>query len=52
MKTSEAPPSTTFAELGLSGPVLQALASVGYEAPSPIQAATIPVLLALSLIHI
>jgi ATP-dependent RNA helicase DeaD len=46
MKTSEAPPSTTFAELGLSGPVLQALASVGYEAPSPIQAATIPVLLA------
>jgi ATP-dependent RNA helicase DeaD len=35
-----------FAELGLSEPVLQALAAVGYEAPSPIQAATIPVLLA------
>jgi ATP-dependent RNA helicase DeaD len=45
MKTSEAPPSMSFAELGLSGPVLQALASVGYEAPSPIQAATIPALL-------
>jgi hypothetical protein len=35
-----------FAELGLSEPVLQALAAVGYEAPSPIQAATIPTLLA------
>jgi len=36
----------TFADLALSAPVLQALAAVGYEAPSPIQAATIPVLLA------
>ncbi|HEX5087423.1 MAG TPA: DEAD/DEAH box helicase [Nocardioides sp.] len=36
----------TFAELGLAEPVLAALASVGYEAPSPIQAATIPPLLA------
>jgi ATP-dependent RNA helicase DeaD len=36
----------TFAELELSPPVLAALAAVGYEAPSPIQAATIPVLLA------
>ena len=36
----------TFADLGLSDPVLQALAAVGYEAPSPIQAATIPALLA------
>lgn len=35
-----------FAALGLSTPVLQALASVGYEAPSPIQAATIPLLVA------
>ena len=34
-----------FAALGLSEPVLRALASVGYEAPSPIQAATIPVVL-------
>jgi ATP-dependent RNA helicase DeaD len=36
----------SFAELGLSAPVLAAIAEVGYEAPSPIQAATIPVLLA------
>ena len=36
----------TFADLALSEPVMQALAAVGYEAPSPIQAATIPVLLA------
>jgi ATP-dependent RNA helicase DeaD len=37
------PPS--FRELALSEPVLQALIDVGYESPSPIQAATIPVLL-------
>ncbi len=36
----------TFAELGLSEPVVAALRDVGYESPSPIQAATIPVLLA------
>ncbi|HEY0916234.1 MAG TPA: DEAD/DEAH box helicase, partial [Solimonas sp.] len=35
-----------FADLGLSAPVLQALTEVGYESPSPIQAATIPELLA------
>ena len=35
-----------FKDLGLSAPVLAALADVGYESPSPIQAATIPVLLA------
>ena len=41
-------PGTTpgFADLGLSPPVLEALAAVGYESPSPIQAETIPVLLA------
>ena len=39
-------PVNTFAELGLGGDVLAAIAEVGYEAPSPIQAATIPVLLA------
>jgi len=39
-------PEVTFADLGLSGPVLEALADVGYESPSPIQAATIPPLLA------
>ena len=36
----------TFADLGLSEAVLGAVAGVGYEAPSPIQAATIPPLLA------
>jgi ATP-dependent RNA helicase DeaD len=35
----------TFADLGLSENLLKALADVGYESPSPIQAATIPVLL-------
>jgi len=39
-------PATSFVELGLSAHVLEAIAEVGYEAPSPIQAATIPVLLA------
>jgi ATP-dependent RNA helicase DeaD len=36
---------TTFADLGLSEPVLQALKDVGYEKPSPIQEQAIPVLL-------
>jgi ATP-dependent RNA helicase DeaD len=46
MKTPEASQTASFAELGLSGPVLAALVAVGYEAPSPIQGATIPALLA------
>src|SRR5471030_1123292 len=37
--------ATTFRDLALSEPVLRALTDVGYESPSPIQAATIPVLL-------
>lgn len=39
--------STTpsFSELGLSAPVLEAVTEIGYETPSPIQAATIPTLL-------
>jgi ATP-dependent RNA helicase DeaD len=37
--------SASFRDLALSEPVLRALADVGYEAPTPIQAATIPVLL-------
>ena len=36
---------TTFAELGLSEPILQALSDVGYENPSPIQEQAIPSLL-------
>ncbi len=35
-----------FSDLNLSQPVLSALVKVGYENPSPIQAATIPLLLA------
>ena len=38
--------ATLFSELQLGEPLLQALRDVGYEAPSPIQAATIPLLLA------
>jgi ATP-dependent RNA helicase DeaD len=36
---------SSFASLGLSAPVLKALDTVGYETPSPIQAACIPHLL-------
>jgi ATP-dependent RNA helicase DeaD len=41
----ENPAAPSFGDLGLSEPVLRALADVGYESPSPIQAATIPVIL-------
>jgi len=37
--------SPGFGELGLGAPILEALAAVGYETPSPIQAQTIPLLL-------
>jgi ATP-dependent RNA helicase DeaD len=40
---TEQPP--TFADLGIDKRVLRALEDVGYESPSPIQAATIPALL-------
>jgi ATP-dependent RNA helicase DeaD len=43
---SDLPESVTFRALALSEAVLSALADVGYEAPTPIQAQTIPVLLA------
>src|ERR687886_787249 len=36
---------TTFADLGLSEPVLRALHDVGYESPSPIQEQAIPPLM-------
>ena len=40
------PQSTaTFADLGLAEPLLNTLAGLGYETPTPIQAATIPALL-------
>src|ERR1700676_3602162 len=35
----------SFSDLALPAPLLRALTDVGYESPSPIQAATIPVLL-------
>jgi ATP-dependent RNA helicase DeaD len=41
-----APEGPTFDELGLAGGVLDAIKELGYEAPSAIQAATIPLLLA------
>jgi ATP-dependent RNA helicase DeaD len=37
---------TTFAELGLSAPLVEALTALGYEEPTPIQADAIPALLA------
>jgi len=36
---------TAFSQLALTNPILKALEEVGYETPSPIQAATIPLLL-------
>jgi ATP-dependent RNA helicase DeaD len=43
---AETPPAAlTFSELGLSDAVLKSLKDVGYEIPSAIQAATIPILL-------
>jgi len=36
---------TTFAELGLSRPILEALQHLGYQQPTPIQEETIPLLL-------
>lgn len=43
--TPQLPPTTTFIDLKLSEPLIRALHDVGYESPSPIQAATIPILL-------
>jgi ATP-dependent RNA helicase DeaD len=39
-------PQLTFADLGIDERVLRALSDAGYEAPSPIQAASIPPLMA------
>ncbi len=38
--------AATFSSLGLSEPILKAIAEVGYEAPTPIQEKTIPPMLA------
>jgi ATP-dependent RNA helicase DeaD len=45
MSSADPEPEVSFADLGLSEPVLRALTDVGYEHPSPIQAATIPPLM-------
>ncbi|WP_068325228.1 DEAD/DEAH box helicase [Janibacter terrae] len=49
MSTDSTPPpepdQPTFADLGLDDRVVRALKDIGYETPSPIQAATIPALL-------
>ena len=39
------PAAPQFADLGLPAPLLEALNSLGYETPSPIQAEAIPTLL-------
>ena len=44
-ENSNEAPSLRFADLALSDALMKALAAVGYESPSPIQAATIPPLL-------
>ncbi len=44
--SSDSPILPLFRDLNLTGPVLKALEDVGYEAPSPIQAKTIPFILA------
>nr|WP_243226170.1 DEAD/DEAH box helicase [Microbacterium sp. CIAB417] len=41
----DSPATPGFEELGITGPVLKAIRDLGYETPSPIQAATIPTLL-------
>jgi ATP-dependent RNA helicase DeaD len=46
MRMNDTTAAPRFADLGLPEPLLRALADVGYESPSPIQAATIPPLLA------
>ncbi|MDV3467996.1 DEAD/DEAH box helicase [Stenotrophomonas sp. C3(2023)] len=43
--SQETPAQLQFAQLGLSEPVMHAVTAIGYETPSPIQAATIPAML-------
>jgi ATP-dependent RNA helicase DeaD len=45
MSENPSSPITLFTDLNLSAPLIKALKEVGYESPSPIQAATIPSLL-------
>ena len=45
MSATPTSPISLFSDLNLSAPLIKALKDVGYESPSPIQAATIPSLL-------
>ncbi len=45
MTSSNSPAAVLFADLGLPQPLLQSLSELGYEKPSPIQAASIPILM-------
>jgi ATP-dependent RNA helicase DeaD len=45
MKAKAEVRADSFEQFGLSGPLLKAIADVGYETPSPIQQKTIPLLL-------
>ena len=39
-------PRMSFAELGLSAPLLEAIAGLGYQTPTPVQQQAIPAILA------
>ncbi len=45
-ETLTQPRTNPFADLGLSEPLLRAIAEVGFEEPMPVQAETIPIMLA------
>jgi len=46
MITSKTDETVLFKDLDISGQVLKAISEIGYEQPTPIQAQSIPVLLA------
>jgi ATP-dependent RNA helicase DeaD len=46
MRDEETERDGSFADLGLREPLLRVISDVGYETPTPIQAQTIPALLA------
>jgi ATP-dependent RNA helicase DeaD len=45
MTSSDSPETLSFADLGLPQSILNSLVELGYEKPSPIQAASIPILM-------
>src|SRR5258708_40129585 len=45
MDPGSSSPSASFAALGLSAPLVRAVADLNYRAPTPIQATTIPAIL-------